>query len=656
MKKYLLVLFIILIFSSLAFAAVPTMDDLGGSNTSGGAANSQEVQNLGTIYLRANTSDVEAGHNLIDVSYDSSTLGDIYIYYWSGIPDGAYTYYLDYEQLSISNFTNVSNNYCTFNITLPSASSIPTETTHISFYLGLVQANTPPPPFTNDFGDLEASEIDVISAPTNYYTYMTYISDDTTEAPTLDFPTSSTTITESISLQYDQPENAYSETVRLIFTRTGGSEDLNSPHLCTLESETSGTDKTLTIDGSDLLSSTGVESISGGNTLVDDAIYSVRIEYRDLAFNAVAFDTNTGITYNNDDIINISGGDYNAGTSFSPGTDNNAFFRIQMDKTGSGGDPTVTAIEFDILGSYQTTDISAIKLWRSTDDSFASGTDTQIAIDNTHSMDPFTANINESVGTTTLYYFVTVDVNSGASAFDAIGAEIIRASDITASTSVSGNFPITGSTHPLPVTLSSFTVGLSGKPIINWTTQTETNNAYWNIYRGISQNMGQAIQINYGDMILGQGTATEPTNYTYADNYPILESTTYYYWLECVDNAGEAETLGPVSLFIPEGIVNNGTPAAPDDYGLKQNFPNPFNPDTRISFALLENSPVRLTIYNLKGEKIKTVFEGFVEADMVQSAYWDGTDDNGKTVATGVYLYRLRTNSTSYSKRMLLMK
>lgn len=157
-------------------------------------------------------------------------------------------------------------------------------------------------------------------------------------------------------------------------------------------------------------------------------------------------------------------------------------------------------------------------------------------------------------------------------------------------------------------------------------------------------------------MILGQGTVTEPTDYTYVDNYPILESTTYYYWLECVDNAGEADILGPVSLFVPEGIENNGTPATPDDYGLKQNFPNPFNPDTEINFALAETSPVRLTIYNLKGEKIKTIFEGFVEADMVQSAYWDGTDKNGKTVATGVYLYRLKTNRSEYSRRMLLMK
>jgi len=209
---------------------------------------------------------------------------------------------------------------------------------------------------------------------------------------------------------------------------------------------------------------------------------------------------------------------------------------------------------------------------------------------------------------------------------------------------------------PLPVTLTSFTVALSGQPVINWETQSEINNAYWNIYRSISQNMGQAIQINYGDMILGQGTATELTYYSYTDNFPVLENTTYWYWLKCVDNAGEADYMGPVSLFIPEGNGNNETPATPDDYGLKQNFPNPFNPDTRINFALVEDSPVQLIIYNIKGEKVKTIFEEFVPADMVQTAYWDGKDESGKTVATGVYLYRLRTNKTDFMKRMLLMK
>ncbi len=655
MKKYLLSLIIILVFSSLAFGQTITINWVAMHGSDG--TSDFEYFDGETISCRINYSTSSMDNILGIFGRDNNThTGETRLHWYTDDPPTDANYSTS-GYVSISNFTNSgtgSNLTADFTFVLP---TVIIGSNSIQLRLGLYGEDTDE---NMVYSTCYMSYIarGSYSAPSGtpssgWQSYMSYNNDTSTETPTLDLPTSNTTISKNFTVQYDQPETASEGNVRLKFVGTGGGD--TSTHTCVLVSEASGTDITISLDGDNLVGSSAVASVTGGN-LVDDAQYSVTIEYIDLANNDPASDTNTNITYNNDDVINISGGDYNAGTSFSSGTSNNAFFRIQLSKTGSGGDPTVTEIEFDILGSYQTTDISAIKLWRSTDNSFESGSDTQIAIDNLHPMDPFTASINESIGSTAKYYFLTVDINSGATGIDEIGAEITSGNDITASTSVSGNFPITGSTHPLPVTLSSFNVNLSGQPIINWTTQTETSNAYWNIYRGISQNMGQAIQINYGDMILGQGTATEPTNYTYTDNYPILESTTYYYWLECVDNAGEADLLGPVSLFVPEGNGNTGTPASPDDYGLKQNFPNPFNPDTRISFALVENSPVRLTIYNLKGEKIRTVFEGYVEADMVQSAYWDGKDENGKTVATGVYLYRLKTNSTSYSKRMLLMK
>ncbi len=211
--------------------------------------------------------------------------------------------------------------------------------------------------------------------------------------------------------------------------------------------------------------------------------------------------------------------------------------------------------------------------------------------------------------------------------------------------------------NPLPATLSSFTAEYSnGYPLLSWTTQSESNNAYWNIYRSISQNIGQATMLNIDEEIYGAGTTSEPTDYTYIDRYGVEENTTYYYWIESVDYNGETETFGPVSLFIPYGGSNQGTPVTPDDYGLKQNYPNPFNPDTKINFALEEDSTVQLIIYNIKGEKIKTIFDGFVSADMIQTKYWDGKDENGKYVASGVYLYCLRTNKLDYNKSMLLMK
>lgn len=214
------------------------------------------------------------------------------------------------------------------------------------------------------------------------------------------------------------------------------------------------------------------------------------------------------------------------------------------------------------------------------------------------------------------------------------------------------------SDDPLPVTLSSFNVSLvNGKPTLYWTTQSETNNAGWIVYRTYGTNPidNGFVQLNLSE-IPGQGTTTEPTDYVFVDEYPIFENQTYWYLLESICTDGVVETYPLVQITIPQGGTDPGTPQVDPNYGLKQNFPNPFNPDTMIKFALEDSSPVELIIYNIKGEKIKTIFEGNAQAEELHSAYWDGKDENGKNVATGVYLYRLRTNKTEYNRRMLLMK
>ena len=89
---------------------------------------------------------------------------------------------------------------------------------------------------------------------------------------------------------------------------------------------------------------------------------------------------------------------------------------------------------------------------------------------------------------------------------------------------------------------------------------------------------------------------------------------------------------------------------------LHPNFPNPFNPSTSISFALEDGSDVKLIIYNVKGEKVKTIFNDRVNADEMTSIIWDGKDANNKDVASGVYFYKLITETQEYSKKMLMVK
>lgn len=88
---------------------------------------------------------------------------------------------------------------------------------------------------------------------------------------------------------------------------------------------------------------------------------------------------------------------------------------------------------------------------------------------------------------------------------------------------------------------------------------------------------------------------------------------------------------------------------------LHQNFPNPFNPSTNIEFSIGSEGYVSLEIFNLRGQKVKTLINKAL-AGGFHSVYWDGKNDTGKNVASGVYLYRLKTASGIMSRKMLLMK
>ena len=98
------------------------------------------------------------------------------------------------------------------------------------------------------------------------------------------------------------------------------------------------------------------------------------------------------------------------------------------------------------------------------------------------------------------------------------------------------------------------------------------------------------------------------------------------------------------------------TPAPlPPAFALAQNYPNPFNLGTIIRFALPQNQPVDLTIYNLAGQKLYTLVDEARQAG-TYTIRWDGTDDQGRTLASGVYLYRLRAGTQAVTRKLLLVK
>ena len=101
------------------------------------------------------------------------------------------------------------------------------------------------------------------------------------------------------------------------------------------------------------------------------------------------------------------------------------------------------------------------------------------------------------------------------------------------------------------------------------------------------------------------------------------------------------------------GTENNELPIA---NFLLNNYPNPFNPTTSISFSIPEESKVNLSIYNIKGQKVKTLINEVLPAGE-HSVVWNGRDSNGKRVSSGIYFYQLISNvNKSNIKKMLLLK
>lgn len=93
----------------------------------------------------------------------------------------------------------------------------------------------------------------------------------------------------------------------------------------------------------------------------------------------------------------------------------------------------------------------------------------------------------------------------------------------------------------------------------------------------------------------------------------------------------------------------------PNVYQLSQNYPNPFNPSTTIQYSLFRGSAVRIRIYNLMGQTVRTLEDGYLPPGRYETT-WDGTDASGRTVASGMYLYRIDTGTFSETRKMLLLK
>jgi hypothetical protein len=176
---------------------------------------------------------------------------------------------------------------------------------------------------------------------------------------------------------------------------------------------------------------------------------------------------------------------------------------------------------------------------------------------------------------------------------------------------------------------------------LTWNPNTEPDLGAYRVYRGI----GPDFDIGPGSLI-----AAPCDTLLFDDGWD--PQTGYCYKVGAVDIHGNE---GPVALLCAEevtGLEPTGTPARPF---LAQNRPNPFNPRTEIAVGLAERSRIRLRVFDAAGRHVRTLVDGDRAAGR-HALDWDGRDERGHDVPSGVYLYRLEVAGVLETRRMVLLR
>ncbi|MCK4296153.1 MAG: T9SS type A sorting domain-containing protein, partial [Candidatus Marinimicrobia bacterium] len=192
-----------------------------------------------------------------------------------------------------------------------------------------------------------------------------------------------------------------------------------------------------------------------------------------------------------------------------------------------------------------------------------------------------------------------------------------------------------GSDASLPVELSLFTAKVEGENVLlSWITESEIENLGFLLERriiwSVDADWNEIANFNTYPELKGKGSISQKTEYRFVDKN-VQPGMTYEYLLADVNYEGKVEYHNDKTLQV---TVN------PDKFSLNPACPNPFNPQTTITYGIPNKSRVNLTIYDLLGREIKTIVDQEQETGYYNSI-WYGKDKNGKPVPSGMYLFRI---------------
>ena len=205
----------------------------------------------------------------------------------------------------------------------------------------------------------------------------------------------------------------------------------------------------------------------------------------------------------------------------------------------------------------------------------------------------------------------------------------------------------------LPVELINLSAKYDeGCVIISWITASETNILGFELYKKDYLHEEYILLSSYkwNKNLASSGNSTSIKKYRFIDNQ-VENGKTYFYRLIQVDISGKKTEFEPVSV----NLELNKDEEKLDSYILFQNYPNPFNSQTQISFQVPKYSYISLKVFDLQGKKIVTLTETMYESGNYR-INWNGKDNFGNPVSSGIYFYQLNTKELFYTKKLILIR
>ncbi len=209
-------------------------------------------------------------------------------------------------------------------------------------------------------------------------------------------------------------------------------------------------------------------------------------------------------------------------------------------------------------------------------------------------------------------------------------------------TNFSNSIYSVGLNSALPVELTSFTAAAVNSEIeLAWATATEINNSGFEVQRSTVNNQQSTIN-SWTDIafVTGHGTTNAPQSYSYTDASARVGK--YSYRLKQIDNDGK---------FVYGQVIEATVGLTPGTVFLDNNYPNPFNPSTKISFVLGTTGRATLKVYNLLGQEVATLADGEFNGGDTQTFTFDASK-----YSSGIYYYQLKSTAGTQLKKMMLLK